>query len=159
MCKPCFLVDLMLGRLSKWLRILGYDTLYFRDTDSRAFLALAIREKDRLILTRNTALAQDTNLKKRILLIRNNDPTIQLIEVIEYCKLKVETNQVGTRCLICNLKLKLISPDRVQSKVPEYIASTQKHFSICPGCNKIFWRGTHFENMWEKIKKSFKVNH
>ncbi len=147
-----FIADAMLGKLSKWLRILGFDTLYYRKQGIDSLLFLAIKEK-RHILTRNTRLKDRNDIKKNLLFIKDNAPMKQLTEVIEHYMLQIKPDNLFTRCLICNQKLKEISTELVQDRVPDYVASTEKSFSICPRCKRIFWKGTHFENIQQKIKK------
>jgi len=149
-----FIADAMLGKLSKWLRILGFDTLYYRKQEIDTLLSLAVKEK-RHILTRKTMLKGRNDLKDRLLFIKDNDPPKQLKEVIEHYNLQINPDNLVTLCLLCNQKLSEISPELVQGKIPDYVARTEKLFSICPHCKRIFWKGTHFENIQQKIKKLF----
>ncbi|KPJ60286.1 MAG: hypothetical protein AMJ42_01530 [Deltaproteobacteria bacterium DG_8] len=146
----------MLGKLSKWLRILGFDTLYYRDIEKDKLLALAVKE-NRQILTRKTSLKDRKDIKNLLLFIKENDPVKQLQEVIEHYNLKIKPQNVFTLCLICNQKLKEISAELIKDKVPDYVANTQKAFSFCPHCKRIFWKGTHYENMWQRIKETIKI--
>jgi len=146
-----FIADVMLGKLSKWLRILGFDTLYYRDTRDATLLELALKE-NRQILTRKTSLTTHKDIKNQLLFIHENDPLKQLREVIEYYKLIIDSQSVFTRCLICNQKLEALPAELAKGKVPDYVATTEKAFYSCLNCKKIFWRGTHYENMWNKIK-------
>ena len=149
-----FIADAMLGKLSKWLRILGCNTLYYRDHEIDMLLFLAVNE-NRHILTRQTRLKDRRDLKDRLLFIKDNGTMNQLKEVITHYNLHINSENIFTRCVICNQKLSEISPELVQGKVPDYVASTEKSFSICPHCKRIFWKGTHFENIQQKIKKLF----
>jgi uncharacterized protein with PIN domain len=148
---PQFIADVMLGRLSRKLRMLGYDTLYFQRIDDPTLLKRALGE-GRQILTRKTHLISRKESRCNTLFIKDNDPSKQLIEVIEHYNLSINPLMIGTRCLTCNEKLKAIPVDQVESQIPDYIISTQKHFSSCPRCNKIYWKGTHYENMLKTVK-------
>lgn len=148
-----FIADAMLGKLSKHLRILGFDTLYYRDERGDKLLALAVKE-NRQILTRKTRLKDHKYMKHLLLFINANDPLKQLEEVIEHYNLKIQPHNLFTLCLVCNQKLKEIPVELVKGRVPEYVANTQKKFSICPHCKRIFWRGTHYENMWRRIEEN-----
>ena len=148
--EPQFIADAMLGRLSMKLRMLGYDTLYFQETDDDTLVKRPIRE-NRQLLTRKTHLIKRKDSKGHILFIRDNDPSKQIIEVLQYCKLTPNPLSIGTRCLICNEKLKAIAVDQAASQVPDYVLHTQKKFSTCPQCKKIYWKGTHFENMQKTV--------
>lgn len=149
---PQFIADVMLGRLSRKLRMLGYDTLYFQRIDDPTLLKRALGE-DRQILTRKTHLINRKDSRCNTLFVKDNDPSKQIIEVIEHYKLTINPLIIGTRCLICNEKLKAIPVDQVESQIPDYVISTQKHFSACPKCNKIYWKGTHYENMLKTVKQ------
>ena len=149
---PQFIADVMLGRLSRKLRMLGYDTLYFHRIDDPTLIKHAVGE-GRQILTRKTHLITRKDSRCNTLFIEDNDPSKQIIEVIEHYKLTINPLIIGTRCLICNEKLKAIPVDQVESQIPDYVISTQKHFSACPKCNKIYWKGTHYENMLKTVKQ------
>jgi uncharacterized protein with PIN domain len=152
MLAPQFIADAMLGRLSRKLRMLGYDTLYFRKIDENTLLKRAF-EEGRQILTRKIHLINRKESRCNTFFIKDNDPSKQLMEVLEYYKLTINPLTIGTRCLRCNKKLKSIPLDQVASQVPDYVISTQKHFSTCPRCNKIYWKGTHYENMVKTVKR------
>ncbi len=141
-----FIADKMLGRLAKWLRILGYDTLYFNTQNPRDMCKIA-REEGRLILTRNTKLKG----RKNLLFIKGDDLGEQIEEVVKGLNLKI--SPMFNRCLICNQGLKEISPLEVKGRVPEYVFNTQKDFFSCPQCRRIFWKGTHIEHMLKKIDR------
>ena len=151
-----FIADAMLGKLSKWLRILGFDTLYYRNKEDDKLLELAFKE-NRQILTRKTSLKERKDIKHHLLFIYENNPLKQLKEVIAYYKLPIASHDVFTRCLICNQKLEALLAEFAKDRVPEYVANTEKAFFICPHCKKIFWRGTHYENMWQKIKATINI--
>ena len=146
----------MLGKLSKWLRILGFDTIYYREVEDNKLVTLAIKE-NRQILTRKTSLKDRKDIKNLLLFIKENDPVKQLQEVIEYYNLRIKSHNVFTLCLICNQKLKEIPAEFVKDKVPDYVANTQKAFSICPHCKRIFWKGTHYDNMWQIIEETINI--
>jgi len=144
--EPRFIADAMLGKLAKWLRMLGYDTLYFRETKDDLLVACAVREK-RQLLTRKTQLRQRNDIQDYLFFVSDNDPLKQLGEVIAHYQLTIMPPAPFTRCLICNQRLKEISPEQIGSLLPDYVRNTQKNFSRCPNCKRIFWRGTHYENM------------
>ena len=151
MIDPQFIADVMLGTLSRKLRMLGYDTLYFRQIDDPTLLKRA-GEDGCQILTRKTNLLKRKENRCNILLISDNDPSKQTIQVLAHYQLTINPLRVGTRCLICNQKLKTIPAHQVESQIPDYVISTQKNFSACPQCNKIYWQGTHYENMLKTAK-------
>jgi uncharacterized protein len=149
-----FLADVMLGKLAKWLRILGYDTEYCRSLGSDDLLKRACTE-DRQFLTRSTRLARRPELEHRICFIRANDPLLQVREVLSRYHLAIIPDAPLTRCLSCNLPLVRTEPSLLESRVPEYVLATRHVFVSCPGCHKVYWRGTHYRNMQDRIKQAF----
>ena len=90
-----FIADAMLGKLSKWLRILGFDTLYYRNKEDDKLLELAMKE-DRQILTRKTSLKARKNIQNQLFFIHEDDPLKQLQDVIEHYKLAIESHNLFT---------------------------------------------------------------
>ena len=146
-----FLADAMLGKLSKWLRIIGFDTLYYREAEDDKLVKLAIKE-NRQILTRKTSLRNRKDIKNQLFFISENNPIKQLQEVIEHYGIKIQPHKVFTLCLICNQRLKEISAELAKDRVPDYIANTEKMFSVCPHCKRVFWKGSHYENILKRIE-------
>ena len=149
---PQFIADAMLGRLSKKLRMLGYDAHYYREGNDTLLVKQAISE-GRQILTRKTQLLKRNDCQDNILFITYNDPSRQVIQVIKHYSLTCNPLLFGTRCLRCNSRLEQIPPDLVRPQVPDYVFNTQKNFSFCPHCKKIFWKGSHFENMINSLSQ------
>lgn len=137
-----FLADAMLGRLAKWLRILGFDTLYFSEIADGDLLSLA-RGENRILLTRDTRIAKIKGLE--IIFIRNDHWRRQLAQFLEI--FPADKAALFTRCLLCNEMLLPIEKEEVKALVPPYVFQTQENFSRCPNCMKIFWPATHYEHM------------
>jgi len=148
--KKMFLADFMLGRLARWLRVLGYDTIYSRKGIDSVLVVNAYRE-DRIILTRNTRLFKRID-PARALFIHYDGFRDQVREVIESLDLDYDTGLFLSRCLDCNLALVPLAREEVQTKVPPYIFQTIKEFRTCPQCGRIFWSGTHIEEMRKLIE-------
>lgn len=146
-----FICDDMVGRLGKWLRILGYDTAYFRGEDAQ--LAAISRAEERIVLTRDTELPQHRVLKD-CLVLKSDQVFVQLKEVLERFNLfPIPMDQIFSRCLSCNVLEMGIEKERVKNQVPEYVYQTQNQFHQCPQCKKIFWAGTHVENTRVRLKE------
>jgi len=146
-----FLADSSLGRLSKWLRILGYDTVYWRGEADRSFLRKAEKE-GRAVLTRR----KDVLAKQHpgiVLFVENDRVEVQIEEVLEKLDLRPEPKNLFTLCLRCNESLKEAKPEDVRPLVPEYVLRTQKEFRVCPGCGGVFWPGTHRERALSTLKR------
>ena len=137
-----FLVDFMLGRLCKWLRLLGYDASYFVSEKKSDLIYQSLKE-GRIILTRDHRLSK----KKAIKLIIINSDLLeeQLTQVFSELSIKVDPDEIFSRCLVCNEVLLETEKEKVKDKVPSYVFQTQKEFSYCPNCQKIYWKGTHWD--------------
>ena len=145
-----FIADVMLGRLARWMRFLGIDTLYFRDiTDSR--LIRIAREQDRHILTRDTRLIKIKGVNN-YLLIKANDSFHQLIEVIDTLKLS-QFNPLS-RCVVCNgMLIRVTNKHDIKGSVPEFVFLKMNIFLKCTECGKIYWEGSHPKKFKEKLDK------
>lgn len=150
-----FIADRMLGKLGKWLRILGYDTVYFNGDDIEKLKKLAIDE-ERIILTRNKKI-HFNELKGKIVWIEENNPYLQLKELILKGLISSPEKKLFSRCLLCNKELESISKSEIKGMVPDYIYISHKEFFICPQCKRIYWPGTHLKNMKIKLEELFKT--
>ncbi len=146
-----FVCDDNLGRLARWLRTLGFDTVWEVDITDRQVLTAALDE-DRAILTRDHALAKQA-LARKCLSIRSDQPLRQLSEVIEAFGLSLEEQALFTRCPICNQPVHAIEKEAYVAEIPPYVYRTQKRFSRCDSCGRIFWEGTHVQHMKERLAK------
>lgn len=140
------LADCMLGRLAKWLRLLGYDTAYENDAADHE-LARRARAEGRVLLTRDHALARRRGL--RTLLIQSQELEEQVREVQETYGPPPDPEL--SRCSVCNVVLEDIAPADVADRVPPYVLKTQTEFRHCPGCGRIYWPGSHVEAMGEQL--------
>ena len=152
-----FVADAMLGKLTKWLRILGFDTLYHRSPNNDILIAMALSQ-NRQILTRKTCLRNLKSITHRLCFITDNSPFCQLEEVINHYQLTIDPHRIFTLCLICNQKLEEAHLEDIRGTIPDYVAATHTAFSVCPHCRKVYWRGTHFENIWQQIEKHMNHN-
>ncbi len=140
-----FAADAMLGRLAKWMRFLGYDVLYFRDIDDRELVRIA-RAEGRVLLTRDRRLPEE--FRVRCLLVNSERVEEQLMEVLsEFPPSRGATR----RCMRCNMPLEPVDKHGVKDFVPEYIYMHHDLFLRCPGCNRIYWEGSHIRNITDKI--------
>ncbi len=144
-----FLADVMLGRLARWLRVLGYDTLYTRKAIDSVLMVGAYRD-GRLILTRNSKIYKKIGPQKA-LFIHFDGFRDQVREVIGALSMEFDSNIFLSRCLDCNLPLIPMPREEAQAKVPSFVFLTVKDFRTCPQCARIFWPGTHIEEMRKLI--------
>lgn len=132
----------MLGRLTRWLRVLGYDTVFAPDTDDTELLRRA-RAEGRVLLTADHALAARRGA--RTLLIKAQDLADQLRQVRD--ALGPPPGAGFSRCVACNGELELADKSALVDRVPPYVFATQQEFHRCPDCGRIYWPGTHVEHM------------
>jgi len=146
-----FVLDVHLGRLAKLLRMLGFDTLYRNNYDDRSISRIS-SDEHRIILTRDREL-----LKRSIIThgycLRSDQPMQQLIEVLKRFDLN-EKVQPFSRCLRCNSVLAEIDPSEAAFRVPAYVARTYSQFKRCPDCGRVYWQGSH----WEQMKRMLEPN-
>jgi len=148
-----FIVDCMLGKLAKELRMLGYDTIYYRGEDPYQLIQMA-RDEGRMILTRNTKLTPKRP-EDRIIWIMEDKPSPQLSELIQKGYISLNEETLFSRCLLCNMLLDEIPWKEAKGKVPDFIFHQQKRFYRCPQCLKIYWQGSHQEHMQKKVDELF----
>lgn len=142
-----FIADAMLGRLARWLRLLGFDTLYYRDIKDGDLLKLAIQE-GRFILTRDSHFLKIRNLRN-FLIIRSEHPLDQVKEVLT--SFNVSEFKPG-RCPHCNGLLdSVIEKETVRDQVPEHVFFDKGNFQSCRTCGKIYWEGTHLRRFREGL--------
>lgn len=146
-----FIADKALGKLAKWLRILGYDTVYWRSDDLGGLLRRA-QEEGRALVTKDSKLYQGKGPVKA-LLIREDNPFLQLQEVVRFFHLPLKDDMLFSRCLSCNAPLVDVAPEEVKGEVPDYIYHTHQEFSRCPSCRKVYWAGTHYGHMARVVER------
>ena len=159
---PLFLADAMLGRLARYLRLLGYDTAYERDITDSGLLLLALRE-GRILLTRDTRLAARKVLPPgRTFLAISDDPLAQLKEVAAHFQFRLGLLPASSlletaRCSVCNSQLERVASnakESVRDLVPEHVFLSGKAFFRCAGCGRVYWEGSHIERFLKDIRRA-----
>lgn len=151
---PKFMVDCNVGKLTKWLRLMGYDARFFNGSDDSQLVATAQAE-GRVILSRDTQIMKRrliTSGQLKAILIQSDDPEQQIRQVIDALHLDYQLKPF-TLCLECNQALVERDKGEVEELVPPYVFKTQDQFMQCPNCQRIFWRGTHWQAMTQRLKK------
>ena len=148
-----FIADAMLGRLARWLRILGYDVSYESSVSDDDLIARAIYEH-RIILTMDRKLTERESARNSLLV---NSPSYkeQLKQVITQYNIDYKSG-IFTRCLVCNRLLEPIEKEKIKDRVPPYAYSTQDEFDICQQCGRIYWSGTHRVKMLGMLNEIMK---
>jgi hypothetical protein len=145
-----FVVDCMLGKLAKWLRVLGFDALYMNRAEDRDLLLLARREK-RILLTKDHGLLQSAAGLPRLWVESDSWPE-QLDQVLAAFNLR-EKAKPHSRCLACNVALRRVPKKSVRNLVPPFVFDQASAFASCPACGRLFWPGTHFRDMDRTIDR------
>ena len=149
-----FIVDSNVGKLAKWLRMLGYDAVFFEGDDDAYMIDRALKE-DRVILTRDTQVMKRgviTSGRLKAILIDSDKPESQVLQVIETLHLDFQSKPF-TICLECNNPLEERSKEEIKDRVPPYVFQTQQQYMECPVCQRIYWRGTHWQAMLGKLER------
>lgn len=143
---PAFIADAMLGRLARWLRILGYDTLYNKDISDSDLIRIA-RQEGRIIITRDRGITAKKTIRGYIF-ITSDYISDQLREVFQTLSIRgFPRPEPFTRCPICNSQLQRLMKKDVSGLVPDHVYLNNSEFSSCPSCGRIYWRGSHEANM------------
>lgn len=151
-----FLVDAMLGRLARWLRILGQDAS-FDAAISDAELARRALEGDRVVLTRDRALPDEWRLA-RVVVLESDEPLEQLVQVVRRFGLDWRKD-LFSRCSRCNLPLEPARPRDVAKRVParvlreRAVLRDRADFFTCPGCERVYWEGSHLDRMRRTLEQ------
>ena len=142
-----------MGKLAKWLRMMGYDALFFEGSSDSQMIAMAMAE-NRVILTRDTQIMRRrvvTNGRLKAVLIQSDEPERQMRQVMDTLRLNCQFQPLSI-CLECNQPLVERSREQVRDQVPPYVFQTQSQYMECPACHRIYWRGTHWQAMTRKLE-------
>ena len=150
---PHFIADAMLGSLSKWLRILGFDTLYFRTIDDNEIIRLA-RQEQRIILTRDTGLIKNKKVGNCIQ-IKSDGALQQLKEVLSVISAGQQFD-LSPRCPECNGTLASTDRGAITGDVPEHVFLNFNSFFRCVNCGKVYWEGSHKKLIDREIEQVFR---
>jgi uncharacterized protein len=143
-----FVCDVMLGKLVKYLRLLGFDTVLAEsEAAARSFWN---RERDRLLLTRRRGkIGGDGTIY-----IHADLPKKQLKEISNLVKPYVTFPLTLKRCAECNTELVDTDKWEIEGMVPEFVFHGNEVFKVCPSCHRVYWHGTHAKNMAQFFKKA-----
>jgi uncharacterized protein with PIN domain len=148
-----FVADNNVGKLARWLRLMGYDTLLFKQKDDRRMIRTALDE-DRVILTKDGDFMKRrlvTMGKLRAVHVKQDGPDRQVREVIAALNLGRHFRPFS-RCLECNRTLTARGKEGVKGLVPDHVFETQTEYTQCPACHRIYWPGTHWQAMAKRLQ-------
>lgn len=147
--EPRFVLDVHLGRLARYLRLLGFDAAYSRDAADAVIASLAAAEK-RIVLTRDVGLLKRSRIRRGYW-VRATDPRVQLREVVRALDLASRIAPF-TRCMACNGALEDIDERRVRHELPQGVRGRHATIARCRNCSRLYWPGSHFERLNELVR-------
>ena len=143
-----FIVDVNLGRLTGYLRLLGFDSYYKCDLDDHEIINRSLSEQ-RIILTRDLGILKHAEVTHGYW-VRSTNPRAQVSEVVNSLQLENCFNPF-TRCAECNCIVTPVAKQAVDDRLPNYVKETYEDFFECAGCHKIYWKGSHYDRILEWI--------
>lgn len=151
--KVKFVADGMLGKLTRWLRMLGYDVEYSNNLEDAQLIAIAKKE-GRILLTRDVELYQQATAKGcEAFYTEGENEAERLAQLAERFKIRLGINMAKSRCPKCNVQVEPIAKEKVAEKVEKNTFTHYEEFWKCPACEQIYWQGAH----WIKIKKTLDI--
>ena len=147
------MVDINVGRLAKWLRAMGYDTIFPKENGDNELVRIALRE-NRVLVTRDAGIALRRVVRlgqMSVALIEKDDLRSQLKQLVQ--DLELDLSGGFSLCVCCNESLHSIDKQDVTDLLPPYVLLTQPKFFECPECRRVYWPGTHWANMKSELSQ------
>lgn len=141
----------MLGKLARWMRMIGCDVEYFSKISDKELVERAWRVR-RIILTRDTLLIQRRKARNNHFFVQGDGYKDQLRQVVKEFSIDPMSHLL-TRCLLCNEPLLDIDKPLVKGRIPPYVYETQDAFKTCPSCRRLYWGATHRDEMVKQLKE------
>ena len=151
--KPKFILDTHLGKLARYLRFYNFDTVYQNKYKDKKIVDIAV-EDNRIILTRDHGLLK----RKRVVygfFIHHDDPIYQLASVVDRYNLFSYDLKTNSRCPLCNKSLQKVPKQKIVDRLEPLTKKHYNDFQICVNCDKIYWKGSHYQKnqkLLEKVK-------
>ena len=152
--EPRFILDCHLGRLARYLRMLGFDSRFTPDSDDTSLLEISL-EESRILLTRDHGLLKRRRLQRGYF-VRATKPRRQVAEVIERLQLQSAAHPF-TRCIACNGELQGVSRDMVLHRLRQNTRRYFREFFQCRTCGRVYWKGSHYERMQALVRELLAV--
>lgn len=148
--EPRFAADAMLGRLARWLRVLGYDTFYDIAVADPVLVRLS-QDEARLLLTRDRHLLRELR-PANAFEVRQDEPLRQLRDLVQELRLPAPA-ALFTRCLLCNALLRVLERTEAQPLLPAGVRELPGPVRRCPVCGRLYWDGSHVHRMRAAIER------
>ena len=153
--QPKFICDVHLGRLAKYLRMMGFDVAYKNNFKDEEIVMISLKER-RAILTKDRGIFKRNEVTHGYF-VRSKEVEEQVKEIIKRFDLQKEIKEF-TRCLECNAELLKIAKEKIMGKLPPKVNKSQDEFYECPGCGKLYWKGTHHQKMLSFVQRMKTMN-
>ena len=154
-----FLLDGMLGKLTRWLRMLGYEAVYVNDTSDKDLLSIA--KRDSLILLTSDEELYRTAVFRNIetFLVQGRTEPERLAALADRFKLTLKIDTTISKCPVCGSSIKEVPKDQVQSSVPPATFKVYTSFWVCtnPKCAKVYWQGSHWKKIEQTLESARKI--
>lgn len=152
-----FVADSMLGKLTRWLRMLGHDVKYAADLNDEKLIRIAEYQK-RILLTRDVELQRFAASRRlEAFLVQGETETERLASLSKQFHLKLELDPNLSRCPKCNTKIKHSNKEEIADRIPSATKRFYEEFWECPKCRKIYWQGAHWKGIGETLEKTKKI--
>jgi len=149
-----FLVDAMLGKLARWLRMLGHDVIYSAQLSDSGLLEQAKKE-NRVLLTKDLELYQRATAKDvDALYLEGKSEAERLAEVAKRYSLTLEIDMKKSHCPVCNTKLKITPKEQLSGEVEKNTFIYYDKFWKCPNCGQVYWQGAHWKQISNTLKEA-----
>ena len=145
-----FIADAHLGKLARYLRMLGYDTVYSNDLEDAEIIKTSLSEK-RIILTRDLGILKNGKVQRGYF-VRNQNPLQQCREIMHKFSLEHRISPFS-RCMECNGIFKKIDKEQIKEDIPDNAHQYFTEFYQCVNCHNLYWKGSHYEEMLKTIDR------
>jgi uncharacterized protein with PIN domain len=151
--EPRFIADMMLGKLARWMNLLGYDIIYSREISDGDLVQLA-REQERIILTRDTRLSE--RKPEKLFLIHSTNLWEQLAQVVQ--AYPADFRDIAfSRCTHCNVAVVPVEKGEVEHRLPPRVRERQAKIYQCPQCQQLYWHATHVKHVTRRLKEKLGI--
>jgi len=149
-----FIVDAMLGKLARWLRMLGHDVIYSTELSDSGLLELAKKE-NRVLLTKDLELYQRAIARDiDAFYLEGKSESERLAEVAKRYNLTLEIDMEKSRCPLCNTKLEATPKEQLSGELEKNTFTYYDKFWKCPNCGQVYWQGAHWKQISNTVKEA-----
>jgi len=153
-----FVIDGMLGKLTRWLRMLGHNVKYDNNLDDKLLIKIAKSEK-RVLLTRDVELYQQAiSQHADAFLVQGKNEAERLAALSKRFNLSLKLDPNSSRCPKCNTKIKHAKKSEISEKIPQSTRTFYEEFWECPKCEKVYWQGAHWKRIIETLREAKEIS-